>query len=213
MFDNKKILTPWFRLMARQLRRPGGLLARLTGNKMNKSNRPLYNLTFENLEANDNDKILEIGFGNGKFFPELNSKAKNIHITGIDLSHEMVRQAVRNNIDLHKSGRMNAKVGSSDDLPFPDDSFDKVFCINVIYFWENPTSHLKEILRVLKPGGLFITGFRPKENMLQLPFTRYGFLLYTEDEWKELLTAKGFQFIKSEKINDPEIKINGQRIN
>ena len=37
---------------------------------------------------------------------------------------------------------------------FPDASFDAVLCVNVVYFWENPAAHLREILRVLRPGGM-----------------------------------------------------------
>ncbi|MFM9951547.1 MAG: class I SAM-dependent methyltransferase [Saprospiraceae bacterium] len=198
----------WFKLMAKQLRLPSGLLAKLTGNRMNQSNELLYHLTLENLKIKDGDRILEIGFGNGKFFSKLNAKAKNLKITGIDHSPEMVAEAVRINKNLHKSGTMNVIVGSSDAMPFDTESFDKIFCINVIYFWEDPALHLKEILRVLKPGGYFCTGFRPKENLSKFPFAKFGFTLYTAEEWKNLIEENGFQFIKLENGKELEKKMN-----
>ncbi len=72
-------------------------------------------------------------------------------------------------------GKLILQLGSSDKLPFADNSFDKVFCINVVYFWDEPQKHLQEISRVLKPGGKFYATIRTKESMELMPFTKYGF--------------------------------------
>lgn len=187
----------WYRLMAKQLRRPSGILANLTGNQMNISNDALYKLVKSQLALKEGDYLLEIGFGNGKFFPELYENAGRILISGEDLSNEMVTQAIKNNPSLYKCGRLRLQVGSSEGLPFEDACFDKIICINVIYFWEVPDVHLKEIYRVLKPGGMFYTGFRPAETMIKLPFTQYGFNLYTEEDWYRILSNNGFGAISS----------------
>ncbi|MBS4065762.1 MAG: methyltransferase domain-containing protein [Chitinophagaceae bacterium] len=208
----KRIQNSWYRLMAKQLRHPSGILAKLTGNKMNTSNESLYQLVLSNLNVEDGDHLLEIGFGNGKFFPELYAKAKDLQITGIDLSHEMVTQAVKNNTELFENGSLKVKVANSENLPFEDKSFDKIFCINVIYFWEIPEQHLKEIYRVLKPGGKFYTGFRPVEAMLQLPFTKYGFTLVSEEEWYKKLSDNHFTDISSAKLKGPTVKQVGLKM-
>lgn len=209
----KKIQHSWFKIMASQLSHPSGILANLTGNKMNKANEQLYQLTLDNLNITDGNSILEIGFGNGKFFPILYSKAKDLQITGIDISHKMVTQAVKNNSELFESGSMKVKVGSSENLPFEDNSFDKIFCINVIYFWDLPEVHLKEIYRVLKSGGNFYTSFRPAEIMLQLPFTKYGFNLFSEEDWCKLLLDNNFYQISSVKLNREMTKQFGTKTN
>lgn len=192
----------WHILMASQLRMPSGLLARQAGRKMNQSNKKLYQIALAELNLKDGDRILEIGFGNGKFFSDLDAKARDLQISGIDYSPEMVREAKRKNKDLYHSGRLDITTGNSDRLPYPDQHFDKVYCINVIYFWGNPHFHLKEIYRVLKPGGQFITGFRPKDNLIQFPFTRYGFILYNEEEWVLLLKENGFRYIHTVNGNE-----------
>jgi len=178
--------------MAKQLRRPSGLLANLTGNQMNISNDSLYKLVISQLELKEGEHLLEIGFGNGKFFPELYENAGRILISGVDLSNEMVNQAIKKNLSLFESGRLRVHVGSSENLPFEDNCFDKIICINVIYFWEVPEIHLKEIYRVLKPGGILFTGFRPAETMIKLPFTQYGFNLYSEEDWYKILLNNHF---------------------
>lgn len=203
-----KISSIYHRIIAKQLRSPSGLLANYVGNTMNRSNELLYQLTLNNLHVKDGDSILEIGFGNGKFFSDLNSIASNLTIMGIDHSQEMVNEAIKNNKDLYDSGTIKVSVGSSEYLPYESNSIDKIFCVNVIYFWENPVLHLKEIFRVLKPGGYFCTGFRPKENLSKFSFSQFGFTLYTEQEWKSLIEENGFRFVSSENGKDLEIKMH-----
>lgn len=49
-------------------------------------------------------------------------------------------------------------------LPYPAESFDKVFSIHSVYFWVNPVDCLKELRRVLKPGGLLAITIKPKNK-------------------------------------------------
>jgi SAM-dependent methyltransferase len=49
-------------------------------------------------------------------------------------------------------------------LPFADDFFDKVLCVHVLYFWKDLDVSLREIARVLKPGGRFGLLFRIKAD-------------------------------------------------
>ncbi|GAA5520107.1 class I SAM-dependent methyltransferase [Aliifodinibius salicampi] len=160
---------------AKQLRRPSGDFAMEVGQKMNQVNKPLYDLTFEVLELQENDHILEIGFGNGKFFKDLFSIKNKIQVKAIDFSEEMVEAAREENQEALSSGILDIKLGSSEAIPFPDQSFDKVFCNMVIYFWDQPEKHLKEVRRVLKPDGTFYTGIRTRESMRVFPFIEYGF--------------------------------------
>lgn len=191
--------------IAKQLRKPTGALAGKVGNGMNKSNSFLYDFTIEAMQPAGNESILEIGFGNGKFFDRIFSRANNLQVSGLDFSPEMVKEATINNPSTTGSGKLTLRLGSSDKIPFADNSFDKVFCINVIYFWEQPGDHLKEIRRVLKPGGRFYTSVRSKEHLAQMPFAKYGFTLYTQDEWIHMLEANQLHFVDTKKTeNEPD---------
>jgi ubiquinone/menaquinone biosynthesis C-methylase UbiE len=197
--------------IAKQLRRPGGILAGKVGNEMNKTNSFLYDFTIKALQLTDNESILEIGFGNGKFFDNIFSTANNLKISGLDFSPEMVKAAADNNPSTSGTGELNLQLGSSDKIPFADNSFDKVFCINVIYFWEQPADHLKEIYRVLKPGGRFYTSIRTKETMAQMPFTNYGFNMYEQEEWIDTLKANHLHFIHAQRTeNEPDAVFDNQ---
>jgi ubiquinone/menaquinone biosynthesis C-methylase UbiE len=197
--------------IAKQLRKPFGILAGKVGNEMNKTNGYLYDFTIGEMKLKDNESILEIGFGNGNFFGKLFSVANNLKITGLDFSPEMVKTATAKNQSAVNTGKLTLRLGSSDKTPFPDNSFDKVFCINVIYFWEQPADHLKEIYRVLKPGGIFYTSIRTKESMAQLPFAKHGFTTYTKEEWTKMLEANHFHFVYAQKAkNEPDVTFNKQ---
>lgn len=197
-------------IFSKQLRRPSGLLAKSVGNKMNEINSLLYDFTIERMHLADNDFILEIGFGNGKLFNRIFSRVNNLTISGLDFSPAMIKEANCINRKFIVSGKLVLKLGNSNKIPFADQSFNKVFCINVIYFWENPAEHLKEIFRVLKPDGKFFLSVRSKESLVKMPFTKYGFTLYNQDEITQLLEANHFKIVQIEKSNEPDQEIDGK---
>jgi ubiquinone/menaquinone biosynthesis C-methylase UbiE len=199
-------------LMAQQLRKPSGQIAKKIGYQMNQFNKVLYDFVIDLMDLKDHEKILEIGFGNGKFFDSLFAQANYLNVAGIDFSEEMVNEAKLNNQDSISQGNLELFFASSDNLPFQDNSFDKVFCNMVIYFWDEPANHLKEIRRVLKPSGRFYAGLRTKESTLRFPFAKYGFVFYEVDEWNSILKENGFEPIDERKKMDPLINDGGQNI-
>ena len=198
--------------IAGQLRKPSGEFAVEIAEEMNRANRPLVELTMETLQPGDWESLLEVGFGSGRFFSDLLGQANGLTIKGVDYSPEMVEQAKRVNQSLISEGRLELILASSGQLPFANDVFDKVYCNNVIYFWDDPAEHLEEIKRVLVPGGRFYAGFRPKEDLKQLPMVEYGFTLYEEQEWEEVLEKNGFRVREVCIREDPELEIDGNNI-
>lgn len=197
------------KIIAKQLRKPGGILAGKVGNEMNKTNGLLYDFTLDTMQLKDNEAVLEIGFGNGKFFDKIFSVAEGLTISGLDFSPEMVKEAIANNPTTTSAGKLDLQFGSSDRMPFADNSFDKVFCINVIYFWECPADHLKEIYRVLKPGGKFYTSVRTKETLASMPFADYGFNMYTKEEWMYKLQTNHLHWVHTQKTeHEPDAVFN-----
>ncbi len=195
--------------MARQLRKPGGAMGHKVGLMMNKANAFLYDFTLHTMQLSSGDAVLEIGFGNGMFFEKIFSKTSDLKITGLDFSAKMLKEAQENNQQLINTGKLNLAAGSSSQMPFGDNSFDKIFCINVIYFWDEPLQHLQEIKRVLKRGGKFFATFRTKESMEKMPFTKYGFTSYTENSWKALVEQSGLQLHQALLTDEPEANFKG----
>jgi ubiquinone/menaquinone biosynthesis C-methylase UbiE len=111
--------------------------------------------------------ILDVGCGAGKqcfsYLAHLNGKA---HITGGDVSSELLAQAEEEN---HKLGhRINFQsVNFNENFPFSNASFDLVSCSFAIYYAQNIPFTIKEMHRILKPGGfLFTTGPMPENKRM-----------------------------------------------
>lgn len=202
----KKILEH-FRLkrLARQLRKPQGRTGVEVARRMNTANEFLYDFTLDEMLIRNNQAILEIGFGNGKFFYKQFNRAEELRITGIDFSDEMIKAAKAFNLDYINQEKLQLVKGQSDKMPFPSASFDIVFCINVAYFWEEPQDHLIEINRVLKPGGRLYTTIRTPESLAVMPFSKYGFRTYTVEEWKLLCHLNNLAFIRSAHVKEPAL--------
>jgi len=200
----KKILQQlrWKRL-ARQLRKPEGPAGIQVARRMNTANEFLYDFTLDEMHVGNSQSILEIGFGNGKFFYKQFNRAEELRITGLDFSEDMIREAKSINQDYLDQGKLVLVKGQSDKMPFQNASFDIIFCINVAYFWKEPQDHLVEIHRVLKPGGRLYTTIRTPESLAAMPFSQYGFRTYTEEEWKLLCHLNNLAFIRSSQVHEP----------
>jgi ubiquinone/menaquinone biosynthesis C-methylase UbiE len=184
--------------VARQLRQPEGEDGVKIGVQMNKSNRLMYEMTLNFLQMKKEDAILEIGMGNGHFVRELIAKEPSIYYTGIDLSDVMVEAARRENegITFH--------CAAAEKMTVEDASFNKVFGINVLYFWDQPAVTLREIHRILKPEGELILAIRSKATMELLPFIDSGFTLYDIETATKLLEENSFRIEEVITAIEPE---------
>lgn len=97
-------------------------------------------------------KLLEVGCGVAN---DLSRFAKGgADVTGIDLAEHSIELA-RNNFD-QRGLQGEFSVMNGEDLDFPDDSFDVVYCHTVLHFTPDPLQMLREISRVIAPGGVAI---------------------------------------------------------
>lgn len=143
---------------------PHGLVGRMLGGVMRWHNRPDNEWTLSLLDIRDNEQMLEVGFGPGAAIRLASQLNASVRITGVDHSPEMLAAAERLNHDAVAEGRVRLTLGSADHLQFADNSFDKVYSINCIYFWPAPARGLSELYRVVKRGGLVAVTVRDKER-------------------------------------------------
>lgn len=111
------------------------------------------------LSLKERQSILVVGCGFG--FDEKNIKSifADVDLWSVDISEEMLRRAVASQSPSHFSLSMAEK------LPFPDNSFDRVVSREVIEHVVNPKAMLREIYRVLKPGGIAVITTENRESL------------------------------------------------
>jgi len=100
------------------------------------------------------DKILDVGCGNGILYNLFsNEKNDNIEYFGVDISENLI------NIAKQKYPKANFQTIDFLKLPFPDNYFDKVYCLATLHHIPSEKyrlTFLKEIHRILKPNGILI---------------------------------------------------------
>ena len=111
--------------------------------------------------------ILDVGCGAGKqcfsYLTHLNGKAE---ITGGDVSDQLLAKAREEN-KKHDERVVFTKLDFNQEFPFPSATFDLVSCSFAIYYAEDIPDTIREMHRVLKPGGhLFTTGPLPENKRM-----------------------------------------------
>jgi ubiquinone/menaquinone biosynthesis C-methylase UbiE len=198
--------------IAAQLRQPKGEYAIQVGEKMNEGNLHINLHTIDALALKPNDTILEIGMGNGFFVKDIFNADNSIHYTGCDFSETMIAEASRINEQFIQNKQAIFVLASADDMPFEKETFDKVFSVNTIYFWDDPKLILSEIHRVLKLNGQLTISIRPKSVMEHYPFVKFGFAMFTKESLANLLSANNFEVIDTIEKEEPGQEISGELV-
>jgi len=199
------------KILAQNLANPQGEKGVEIGEMMNATNIGMTQESIKMLLIEDDEYILEIGHGNAGHVKSLLSLAQNVKYTGIDISETMQHEAKRLNENFKSQADFILYEGRK--LPFEDEVFDKIFTVNTVYFWDNPVEFLNEIYRVLKNTGTFVLTFAQRDFMEKLPFTKFNFKLYNNDEMEELISESRFKRIKiSEKEEEIKSKTGDELI-
>lgn len=178
--------------LAAQLRKPEGLIGVEVAEEIYKTNRNIIRSTIDLLGLKGNDLVLEIGHGNGSHIDSLFQKEMNIIYHGLELSKLMHNEAQKINQPKITSKRAYFQHYNGKKFPYNDRSFDKIFTINTLYFWDDPIQFLAEVRRVLKDNGLFSVTFASEETLAKLPVTQYGFTSYSKNGFSKLMTDNHF---------------------
>lgn len=148
-------------ILLRMFGRPEGVLGKLGGIIMARTNRAFAHSVIEALQIQPNDKVLEVGFGPGVAIERLASLVSAGWIAGVNCSKEMVGQAIAQNAAAVERGLVDLRQGSVESLPFEGNTFDVALAINSMQVWSDVAAGLREIRRVLKTGGRIALGFTP----------------------------------------------------
>jgi len=123
----------------------------------------------------DNAKILDVATGTGDIAIAL-AKLNPASVVGIDISERMLELGKKKVKDLGYDQRVSLQPGDAEDIRFPDNEFDAATVAYGVRNFENLEKGLREMLRVLKPGGkLVILEFMKPRNTLFAGLFRFYF--------------------------------------
>lgn len=106
-------------------------------------------------------KVLDAGTGPGTLVRKIARRFPGLQINGIDLSEDMIGLARAHARREHLGERVQFASGDVAHLPYPDQSFDVVVSTISMHHWAELAQPLRELYRVLKPGGrVWIYDFR-----------------------------------------------------
>lgn len=159
---------------------------------MQENNRLLIGQAFALADWQDGEYLLEVGPGNAAHTCEALSEMPQAHYAAAEISEAMVAEAIKIHADAISRGQASFRLTDGVRLPFDTNFFDKAVTVNTLYFWERPEEQLAEIYRVVKPGGILCIAIYGKDFMQHVPFTAYGFRLYTPDDLVKLLERTGW---------------------
>lgn len=170
----------------------------------------IFRTELEELAAKwQNGRLLNIGCGHGADFLPLRDK---FEFYGLDFSSEMIKQAVRYSQKFNFP--VNLVIADACRLPFSSESFDWAISVATYHHIkgkEEQTESLKELKRVLKPGGeAFITvwnrcqkDFWFKGKEVAVPWKAKGkiinryYYMFTYWEFEKVIQKAGFKILKS----------------
>lgn len=144
-----------------------------------------------NLVSSSNPKmILDIATGTGDL-AILMATTKAEKIIGLDISSGMLEVGKKKIADKNLSDKIEMMLADSENMPFEDNTFDAITVAFGVRNFENLEKGLAEILRVLKPNGIFV--ILETSNPTKSPY-KQGYHFYT----KNILPLIGKLFSKDD---------------
>jgi ubiquinone/menaquinone biosynthesis C-methylase UbiE len=116
--------------------------------RLEKQARYLGPFILKNFVAHPGERVLDLATGVGAMATELLRRYPGIELFGLDLRRAQLETARR------REPSVRFVQGDATALPFPDDTFARIHCSWLLEHVPDPVAILREVRRVLKPGGV-----------------------------------------------------------
>ena len=186
-----------------QCQKPAGLLGRFVLWNMNSRHSKVTDWGLSHIAIDKRDTVLDVGCGGGRTVNKLATIASQGKVYGVDFSGASVAFASRLNKQWIDAGRVEIQEASVSRLPFSEHVFDLVVAVETHFWWPDLSADMRELLRVLKPGGVLIIiaeVYKGANTVTAKLAEKYALLsgmkLLTANEHRELFTNAGYSDVQ-----------------
>jgi arsenite methyltransferase len=174
------------------------------GEGMEREHLPITLPVIEKMQLAETDNVLDVGCGSGWLARRLARLVPAGRVIGMDISDEMIRVARRTSQEFENVMFFTGEVG---EIPWEGNFFSQAISVESSYYWPDPGAGIKELFRVLRPGGRAWTLINYYRDNLHCH--QWGELLAVKthllsaEEWSELFHEAGFAGVAHERVVDP----------
>src|SRR5262245_36673804 len=173
-----------------QFHRPTGAVGHIAGWIMGRrsSNVARNRWAAGLLDIQPADRVIELGCGPGVAVAALAARATEGLVVGVDHSQVVLGQARRRNRAAIRASRVRLVHSSVEGLAIGDGPFDAALAVNTLGMWPDKTARLRELGRLLRPGGRIAVVSQPR-----CPGASAATSDAAATELSDLLTEAGFE--------------------
>jgi ubiquinone/menaquinone biosynthesis C-methylase UbiE len=154
-------------------------------------NKRQYDFVFEYLNIQPNDDILDIGFGDSLYF--FNKKVSK-------LMENNLFPLMASGLKVMKNGKLRFILPGDNRSTFEENKFNKIYTINTIFFSNEIEKYLLDIIRILKPNGIFINVINIRGYIDNIIYKKNGYKEYSVKEMEEMTRKYGMEIIETVEI-------------
>lgn len=174
------------------------------GEGMEKGHGPVGRQAIELMNLPEDARVLDVGCGSGWATRLMAQKASKGRVVGIDISDEMVTLSAETSTAFPN---LEVRVASAEKLPFAGGEFTHAFSMESLYYYADMPGALKEIRRVLAPGGVFVNVvdlYQENEPSHQwIEDLKVPVHLLSISEYHALFSKAGFVNVTDRRLYDP----------